>query len=91
MRKGFSYRFVLPPGWKVAEVPEDAAGDGPDASFEVRYRVEDGTLAVDGHVTFKTGRVPAARYPAFRELVGAVDRAFARRVRIAPPAEGGRP
>jgi tetratricopeptide (TPR) repeat protein/transglutaminase-like putative cysteine protease len=91
MRKGFAYRFALPAGWKVAEVPEDAAADGPDASFEVRYRVEDGTLAVDGHVTFKTGRAPASRYPAFRELVAAVDRAFSRRVRIAPATGGGQP
>jgi hypothetical protein len=91
MQKRFAYRYALPPGWKVAEVPEDAAGDGPDVAYEVRYRSEDGTLAVEGHVTFKTGRIPAERYPAFRDLVAGVDRAFARRIRIAPATEGGRP
>jgi len=82
---------VLPGGWKVAEVPEDAAADGPDAAFEVRYHAENGALAVEGHVTFKTGRVPVERYAAFRELAAGIDRAFARRVRIAPATDGGRP
>ncbi len=91
MQKRFTYRFALPAGWKVAEVPEDAAADGPDASFEVRYHAEDGTLVVEGHVTFKTGRVPAERYPGFRELVAGIDRAFSRRVRIGPASEGSRP
>jgi len=84
MEKRFVYRYALPPGWKVAEVPEDAAGEGPDAAFEVRHRVEGGALVVEGHVTFKTGRVPAERYAAFRELAASIDRAFGRRVRIAP-------
>jgi hypothetical protein len=92
MEKRFTYRYALPAGWKVTEVPEDAAGDGPDAAFEVRYRIEGAALAVEGHVTFKNGRVPAERYAAFRELVAAIDRAFARRVRIAAAApEGGQP
>jgi tetratricopeptide (TPR) repeat protein/transglutaminase-like putative cysteine protease len=86
MENRFTYRFVLPPGWKAVEIPEDAAADGPDAAFEVRHRVEGGVLRVEGHVTFKTGRVPAGRYAAFRELAAALDRAFARRIRIAPAA-----
>jgi hypothetical protein len=88
MTNRFAYRFVLPEGFTAVEVPEDAAADGPDAAFEVRHRVEGGALLVEGHVTFKSGRVPAARYPAFRELAAAVDRAFSRRIRIAPAAEG---
>jgi transglutaminase-like putative cysteine protease len=84
----FSYRFALPAGWRVEEVPEDASADGPDAAYEIRHRVEGGALRVEGHVTFKTGRVAAARYPAFRELLDGLDRAFARRARIAPAAPG---
>jgi hypothetical protein len=84
----FSYRVALPAGWRVEEVPEDASADGPDAAYEIRHRVEDGVLRVEGHVTFKTGRVAAARYPAFRELLDGLDRAFARRARIAPAAPG---
>ena len=80
----FSYRFALPAGYAVLELPEDAAGDGPDAAYAVRYRAADGAVTVEGHVTLKSGRVPAARYPAFRELAAGIDRAFARRIRIAP-------
>jgi hypothetical protein len=87
MQNRFTYRFVLPAGWKAVEVPEDAAADGPDAAFEVRHRLEGEAgqaLLVEGHVTFKTGRIPAARYAAFRDLAAALDRAFTRRIRIAP-------
>jgi tetratricopeptide (TPR) repeat protein len=80
----FSYRFALPPGFAVVELPEDAAGDGPDAAYAVRYRAESGVVAMEGHVTLKSGRVPAERYPAFRALAAGIDRAFARRIRIAP-------
>jgi Flp pilus assembly protein TadD len=81
----FTYRFALPGGWTAVEVPEDASADTPEGAFEVRYRAEGGAILVEGRVTFKTGRVPAARYPAFRELAAGIDRAFARRVRIALP------
>ncbi|MFO0584856.1 MAG: DUF3857 domain-containing protein [Anaeromyxobacter sp.] len=86
----FTYRYKLPPGWAVTELPEPAAGDGEAAAFEVRYRQEPpagpegGALVAEGHVTFKAGRVPAAGYRAFRDLLGQLDRAFDRKVRIAP-------
>jgi hypothetical protein len=80
----FTYRYQLPPGWAVTELPEPAAADGEQVAFEVRYRMEGDTLVAEGHVTFEQGRVPAAGYKAFRELLGKVDRAFDRKVRIAP-------
>jgi hypothetical protein len=83
----FTYRYRLPPGWTVTELPEPASGDGAQAGFEVRYRQEGDALVAEGHVTFKAGRVPAEGYRAFRELLGRVDRAFDRKVRIAPAAE----
>jgi tetratricopeptide (TPR) repeat protein len=85
----FEYRYALPPGWSAVEIPEDAAGEVPEASFEVRHRLEGPTLVVSGHVAFKSGRVAPERYAAFRDLAAQVDRAFSRRVRIAPaPAAG---
>jgi tetratricopeptide (TPR) repeat protein len=80
----FEYRYALPPGWTVAELPEDAAGAVPEAEFAVRHRVEGAEVVVSGHVTFKAGRVSPERYPAFRALLGQLDRAFARRLRITP-------
>ncbi|WP_242346433.1 DUF3857 domain-containing protein [Anaeromyxobacter terrae] len=84
----FTYRYVLPKGWRVVELPEAAAGETPHGAFEVRYRREADALVAEGHVTFKTARVAAAEYPAFRELAARIDRAFARKVRIAPAVAG---
>ena len=84
MESRFEYRYALPPGWIAVELPEDASGEVPEATFEVRHRVEGGTLVVSGHVAFRSGRVAPERYPAFRELAAAVDRALARRVLVAP-------
>jgi hypothetical protein len=83
----FTYRYALPPGWRVVEAPAAASGASSHASFEVRAREEGGALVVEGHVTFAASRVPAAEYPAFRALMGELDRAFARTVRVAPAAE----
>lgn len=91
MESRFEYRFALPPGWTAVELPEDAVGEVPEAAFEVRHRVEGATLVVSGHVAFRAARVAPDRYPAFRELAARIDRAFTRRVRIAPTvAEEGR-
>lgn len=85
----FRYRYALPPGWRVRELPEAAQADGPLGGFAVRYREESGAVIAEGHVFLPARRVSAAEYPAFRNLMVKVDRAFARRVRIAPaPAAG---
>ncbi|HEX9399992.1 MAG TPA: DUF3857 domain-containing protein [Anaeromyxobacter sp.] len=89
MESRFEYRYALPPGWAAVEVPEDAAGEVPEAAFEVRHRVEGSTLVVSGQVTFRAGRVAPERYAAFRDLVARLDRAFARRIRVAPATPAG--
>ncbi len=79
----FTYRYALPAGFAAAEVPEPAAADTPFGAFEVRYRQDGGALVAEGFVTFKTSRVSVKDYPAFRAFVASLDRAFARKVRIA--------
>jgi hypothetical protein len=86
METRFEYRYALPAGWAAVDVPEDVAGEVPEASFEVRHRTEGTSLVVSGHVSFRSARVAPERYPAFRALAARVDRAFSRRVRIAPTA-----
>lgn len=86
MENRFEYRYTLPAGWAAVEVPEDASGEVPEAAFEVRHRTEGSTLVVSGHVTFRAGRVAPERYAAFRDLVARLDRAFGRRIRLAPAA-----
>jgi cellulose synthase operon protein C len=86
-RNVFEYRVSLPAGWRVAEVPEPVSLETPFGAFQIRYRQDGGALVGEGQVTLAGGVVAPADYPAFRGLVSAIDRAFARRVRIAPPAE----
>jgi tetratricopeptide (TPR) repeat protein len=88
MTNRFEYRIALPPGLDVAELPEDAVGEVPEASFEVRYRREGRVLLVTGNVTFRASRVEPERYPAFRALAARLDAAFSRLVRLAPAGEG---
>jgi tetratricopeptide (TPR) repeat protein/transglutaminase-like putative cysteine protease len=80
----FRYRYALPPGWRVVELPEAAKVDGPLGGFEVRYREEAGAVVAEGRVVVASRRVTAKDYPAFRDLMVQIDRAFARRVRVAP-------
>jgi hypothetical protein len=89
----FTYRHQLPAGWGVRELPAPAAAETPLGGYQIRYRLERGALVAEGHVRLGVGRVPAEAYPAFRELMASIDRALARRVRIAPAqaaAEVGR-
>ena len=86
----FRFTYTLPPGWRVLDKPEPTRAEGKVGEFEVRYREENGALVAEGHVVVAAGRVAAADYPAFRELMIEVDRAFLRRIRVGPArADGG--
>jgi hypothetical protein len=87
----FVFRHRLPAGWEVTAMPEPVALDAKEAAFEVRYRREPGMLVAEGRVVLKASRVPAADYPAFRELAARIDRALARPVRLGPTNAAGRP
>jgi hypothetical protein len=88
----FRYRYRLPPGWRVAELPEPSHGQGPFGEFRIRYQEEDGAVVAEGRVLIPARRVTVKDYPAFRNLMVELDRALARRVRIAPaPAGRGSP
>ncbi|WP_248341749.1 DUF3857 domain-containing protein [Anaeromyxobacter paludicola] len=80
----FRYRYRLPAGWSAAALPEPVKLEAPFGAFEVTWREEQGALVVEGRVAFRVSRVAVADYPAFRGFTAAVDRAMARRVRVAP-------
>jgi cellulose synthase operon protein C len=90
METRFTYRYTLPPGWKVAELPEPVSVDGPFGGFSVRWREEGGAPVAVGHVRLAVSRVAAADYPAFRGFAAAIDRALARQARIVPAPKEGR-
>jgi transglutaminase-like putative cysteine protease len=80
----FRYRYALPAGWRVLELPEPVQVSSPLGSFEVRYRQEADAVVAEGRVVIAAQRVNVKDYPAFRDLMIQIDRAFARRVRVAP-------
>ncbi len=83
-----SYRFALPPGWRLAELPAPVRLASPQATFEAAWREENGALVAEAHLTLLASRVSAADYPAFRELLSEIDLALARPVRALAPDAG---
>ncbi|QDE66617.1 cell division protein FtsK [Myxococcus xanthus] len=79
---GFLLRYALPAGWTVAELPQAVEETTKFGHIKLNYRLEGGKLVAEGEVALTTARVSADDYPAFREFLGRVDRAFGRRVFI---------
>ncbi|WP_163866408.1 DUF3857 domain-containing protein [Myxococcus eversor] len=84
----FNLRYTLPAGWSVTELPQAVEETNAFGRLKLTYRVEEGRLIAEGEVKLSVARVKADEYPAFREFLGRVDRAFGRRVIIQGP--GGR-
>jgi len=80
----FQYRVTLPPAWRAGALPEPAAGETPQAAFSVAWRRDGDAVVAEGFVTFRASVVPAASYPAFRDLMTRLDRALGRTVTAAP-------
>ncbi|MCP3104631.1 DUF3857 domain-containing protein [Myxococcus sp. K15C18031901] len=83
---GFDLRYTLPPGWSVTELPQAVEESNAFGRLKLTYRVEDGKLVAEGLVALDVARVKADEYPAFRDFLGRVDRAFGRRVLIQGPS-----
>jgi transglutaminase-like putative cysteine protease len=82
----FTYRYELPSGFAVVELPPAATLESPFGSFTIRYQEEAGRVTATGRIAFQVGRVSASEYPAFRAFLEKLDAAMARRVRVAPRA-----
>jgi tetratricopeptide (TPR) repeat protein/transglutaminase-like putative cysteine protease len=89
-RNEFRYGVKLPAGHALVDAPAPLEKSGPFGSY--RYSVESrgDSLLVTGHVTLAVDRVQPAEYPAFRAFLEDVDRAFSRRLRVAPAAAAAR-
>ncbi len=86
----FAYRVLLPEGTS-ADLPPPAHADTPFGSWAVTLRGEAGAVRADCQVVFRTGRVAAADYPAFREFLSGLDQALARRVVVRPQVRAAAP
>lgn len=76
----FTFRYELPRGLAVTELPPEVREDTPFGRLRMRHRVEDGKLVCEAEVAFTVARVKVSDYPAFRAWLGRVDQAFARRL-----------
>jgi tetratricopeptide (TPR) repeat protein len=83
-------RHALPPGMAPAGLAPPESHATPLGSFRVGLRVEGNELVAELLVRVEASRVPAAEYPAFRDLLGRIDGAVSRAVRLAPAAQPGR-
>lgn len=83
----FALRYTLPAGYTAAELPPAVEEQTPFGRVRLSYRVEGDTLVAEGEVALTTARVSAEEYPAFREFLGRVDRAFGRKVTLRGPGQ----
>jgi hypothetical protein len=81
----FALRYTLPAGWTVAELPQAVEETTKFGYVKLSYKVEGGKLVAEGEMALTAARVKAEDYPAFREFLGRVDRAFGRRVLVQGP------
>jgi tetratricopeptide (TPR) repeat protein len=80
----FAFRYTLPAGYQVREMPPEVNETTPFGSLRMAHRMERGKLVSEGELVISTARVSAKDYPAFRAFLGRVDQAFARKVVVAP-------
>ncbi len=83
----FRLTYTLPPGYTVAEMPEPYEENVKWGRVRLVYRMEGDKLVVDGEIVISSSHTPVGEYVAFREFLGRVDRAFARKVAL-KPAQG---
>jgi hypothetical protein len=79
----FTFRYALPPGYG-AELPPDLEEQTPFGRLRLACRMDGAALLCEGEVALTVARVKADDYPAFRDFLGRVDRAFGRKVLLRP-------
>lgn len=83
----FRFRYRLPPGYLLGELPREAAEESPFGRVRIDARVEGGQLLCEGEATFTVARVKAEDYPAFRAWLGKADQLFSRKLLVQKASE----
>ena len=81
----FAFRYTLPPGYSVAELPATLQEETPYGRVRLSYKQEGQQLTAEGEVALTAARVKADDYAAFRAFLGRVDQGFARKVTLRGP------
>jgi tetratricopeptide (TPR) repeat protein len=72
----------LPEGGNVAAMPKNKDISGEFGNAKIEYRIDGHEVIVCSTVQFNDTRIPAARYPAFREFIAQTEEAFARDIEV---------
>jgi cellulose synthase operon protein C len=78
----FKFRYTLPKGFAVAELPKDVKDETPFGRLLIRCAPENETLLCTGEMALTTARVKAQDYAQFRAFLGRVDQAFSRKISV---------
>ena len=81
----FAFRYTLPQGYSVAELPANQQEETPFGRVRLTYRQEGNQLICEGEVALTSARVKADDYAAFRAFLSRVDQGFARKVTLRGP------
>jgi hypothetical protein len=60
---------TLPPGWRVATMPEDTQVESPFARYELKRKVDGNVVRFERTLTILAPRIKAEDYQAFRRFV----------------------
>lgn len=82
----FTFRYALPAGYSVAELPSPLQEETPFGRVQLTYKQEGQSLVCDGEVALTAARVKAEDYAAFRAFLGRVDQGFSRKATLRGPA-----
>lgn len=75
-----SFRYALPQGYTVAELPQPLSEDSPFGHIRLTFRQEGNSLICEGEAAMTVARVKAGEYAAFRAFLTRADQAFSRKV-----------
>ncbi|MCC6624714.1 MAG: DUF3857 domain-containing protein [Deltaproteobacteria bacterium] len=70
-----TFRYVLPTGYRVRELPRGGAAEGAFGRWAVTWTAEPGVVTVATTLQWAVDQIEAARYPALRAFVRAFDQA----------------
>jgi len=79
-------RYVLPEGFDPLPLSRPVVEDGPDLSFRFEWGRKDRSLLIDQEVLYKSARVSAKNYPAFKDQAEKLDRAE-KQILVVRPAQ----
>ena len=76
------YRLELPAGMRVERLPDKTVDNSEFGEVAIEYSMSGNVLVASQTVSFAQSRIPADKYPAFRDFVNAYIRATRLRLRV---------